>query len=96
MDEQTASTTAAVGPRLKGLRTQRTLSLTSLAEATGISLSTLSRLESGQRRPTLDLDLLLLLPLARELRVDIGELIGELIGALRGRTARPAETPESP
>ncbi|MFG2436305.1 helix-turn-helix domain-containing protein [Streptomyces sp. NPDC048508] len=51
---------AAVGPRIKGLRTQRTLSLTSLAEATGISLSTLSRLESGQRRPTLEL----LLPLA--------------------------------
>jgi transcriptional regulator with XRE-family HTH domain len=63
---------AAVGPRLKGLRTQRSLSLTALAEATGISLSTLSRLESGQRRPTLEL----LLPLARELRVDIGQLIG--------------------
>ncbi|MFF0395985.1 helix-turn-helix domain-containing protein [Streptomyces sp. NPDC005248] len=72
MDEQTQSKMAAVGPRLKGLRTQRSQSLTSLAEATGISLSTLSRLESGQRRPTLEL----LLPLARELRVDIGELIG--------------------
>lgn len=63
---------AAVAPRLKGLRTQRGLSLTSLARTTGISLSTLSRLESGRRRPTLEL----LLPLARELRVDIGELIG--------------------
>ncbi|MFE2828586.1 helix-turn-helix domain-containing protein [Streptomyces sp. NPDC059271] len=114
MDEQTASTTEAVGPRLKGLRTQRTLSLTSLAEATGISLSTLSRLESGQRRTTLEL----LLPLARELRGDIGELIGapqtgdprlhlkpvhlSLLGRqgerahLRARTARPAETPQSP
>ncbi|MGW0933133.1 helix-turn-helix domain-containing protein, partial [Streptomyces sp. NPDC002644] len=72
MDEETQSTMAAVGPRLKGLRTQRSLSLTALAQATGISLSTLSRLESGQRRPTLEL----LLPLARELRVDIGQLIG--------------------
>ncbi|MFI8093802.1 helix-turn-helix domain-containing protein [Streptomyces sp. NPDC086080] len=72
MDEETASTMAAVGPRLKGLRTQRNLSLTFLARSTGISLSTLSRLETGQRRPTLEL----LLPLARELRVDIGELIG--------------------
>lgn len=72
MDEETASTMEAVGPRLKGLRTRRNLSLTFLAQATGISLSTLSRLESGQRRPTLEL----LLPLARELRVDIGELIG--------------------
>jgi transcriptional regulator with XRE-family HTH domain len=72
MDDETESTMAAVGPRLKGLRSQRNLSLTSLAQATGISLSTLSRLETGQRRPTLEL----LLPLARELRVDISELIG--------------------
>jgi transcriptional regulator with XRE-family HTH domain len=72
MDEETQSTMAAVGPRLRGLRTRRGLSLTALAEATGISLSTLSRLESGGRRPTLEL----LLPLARELRVDIGQLIG--------------------
>jgi transcriptional regulator with XRE-family HTH domain len=72
MDEETQSTMAAVGPRLRGVRTRRGLSLTALAEATGISLSTLSRLESGGRRPTLEL----LLPLARELRVDIGQLIG--------------------
>ncbi|MEU6206139.1 XRE family transcriptional regulator [Micromonospora musae] len=72
MDDETASTMAAVGPRLRGLRTRRNLSLTHLAQATGISLSTLSRLEAGQRRPTLEL----LLPLARELRVDISEIIG--------------------
>lgn len=71
-DDETQSTMAAVGPRLKGLRTQRSLSLTALAEATGISLSTFSRLESGKRRSTLEL----LLPMARELRVDIGQLIG--------------------
>ena len=61
MDDETASTMAAVGPRLRGLRTHRNLSLTDLAQATGISLSTLSRLESGRRRPNLEL----LLPLAR-------------------------------
>lgn len=72
MDDETESTLAAVGPRLKGLRTQRKLTLTSLARSSGISLSTLSRLESGGRRPTLEL----LLPLARELRVDISDLIG--------------------
>ncbi|WP_439658104.1 helix-turn-helix domain-containing protein [Lentzea sp. HUAS TT2] len=72
MDDETSSTMAAVGPRLKGLRTRRGLSLTALAQSSGISLSTLSRLESGHRRPTLEL----LLPLARVLRVDIGELIG--------------------
>src|SRR5690606_7374926 len=39
--------------------------------ATGISVSTLSRLESGQRKPTLEL----LLPLAREYGVPIDELV---------------------
>jgi transcriptional regulator with XRE-family HTH domain len=72
MDESTAATMAAVGPRLRALRTHRNITLTQLSETTGISISTLSRLESGQRRPTLEL----LLPLARDLRVAIDELIG--------------------
>lgn len=40
-----------VGPRLKRLRAKRGLTLAALSEETGISKSTLSRLESGQRRP---------------------------------------------
>ncbi|MCB8808799.1 helix-turn-helix transcriptional regulator, partial [Escherichia coli] len=52
---------ASVGPRLRNLREYRKLTLTQVAASTGISLSTLSRLESGQRRPNLEL----LLPLAR-------------------------------
>ena len=39
-----------VGARLKRIRTQRGMTLTGVAEATGISKSTLSRLETGQRR----------------------------------------------
>lgn len=62
----------AVGPRLRALRQQRELTLAELAEATGISVSTLSRLESGQRRPNLEL----LLPLARAHRVPLDELVG--------------------
>ena len=42
-----------VGPRLKRLRQQRDVTLTSLAASTGISKSTLSRLENGQRKPSL-------------------------------------------
>jgi transcriptional regulator with XRE-family HTH domain len=61
-----------VGPRLRRLRTQRCATLTGVAEATGISKSTLSRLESGQRRPTLEL----LLPLAQAYRVPLDELVG--------------------
>jgi transcriptional regulator with XRE-family HTH domain len=62
----------AVGPRLRALRRQRGMTLGALAEATGIGVSTLSRLESGQRRPALEL----LLPLARAYRVPLDELVG--------------------
>jgi transcriptional regulator with XRE-family HTH domain len=63
---------AEVGPRLKRLRTQRGVTLTDLAATTGISKSTLSRLESGQRRASLEL----LLPIALAHRVPLDELVG--------------------
>jgi DNA-binding XRE family transcriptional regulator len=53
-------------------RQRREMTLADLSSATDISLSTLSRLESGQRRPNLEL----LLPLARALRVPLDELVG--------------------
>jgi transcriptional regulator with XRE-family HTH domain len=62
----------AVGPRLRALRVRGGATLAQLSAATGISTSTLSRLESGQRRPTLEL----LLPLARAHRVQLDELVG--------------------
>jgi transcriptional regulator with XRE-family HTH domain len=62
----------AVGPRLRRLRDQRGITLMALAEATGISKSTLSRLENGQRKATLEL----LLPLAAEYRVPLDDLVG--------------------
>jgi transcriptional regulator with XRE-family HTH domain len=61
-----------VGPRLKRLRAERGVTLGALAEATGISKSTLSRLETGQRRASLEL----LLPLAQAYRVPLDELVG--------------------
>ncbi|MFE0465368.1 helix-turn-helix domain-containing protein [Kitasatospora sp. NPDC058965] len=61
-----------VAPRLRRLREARGLTLGAVAEATGISKSTLSRLESGGRRPTLEL----LLPLAGLYRVPLDELVG--------------------
>jgi transcriptional regulator with XRE-family HTH domain len=63
---------AEVGPRLKQLRSQRDVTLVELAAATGISKSTLSRLESGQRRPSLEL----LLPIAQAHRIPLDELVG--------------------
>jgi transcriptional regulator with XRE-family HTH domain len=62
----------AVGPRLRRLRSLRGVTLTSLAATTGISKSTLSRLETGQRRPSLDL----LLPLAEAYGVPLDDLVG--------------------
>jgi transcriptional regulator with XRE-family HTH domain len=61
----------AVGPRLRALRKQRETTLADLSAATGISVSTLSRLESGARRPTLEL----LLPLAKAYQVTLDELV---------------------
>lgn len=62
----------AVGPRLRAARRRRDLTLAQVGELTGISLSTLSRLESGQRKPTLEL----LLPLARAYDVPLDDLVG--------------------
>ena len=71
MDELQA-VLVGVGPRLRGLRQERGATLAEVAAATGISTSTLSRLEGGQRKPTLEL----LLPLARQYQVAIDDLIG--------------------
>lgn len=63
---------STLGPRLRALRTRRGFTLTETAERTGISTSTLSRLESGERRATLEL----LLPIATLLGVGLDELVG--------------------
>ena len=61
-----------VGPRLKRLRGERGTTLAALSDSTGISVSTLSRLESGQRRATLEL----LLTLAGAYQVPLDDLVG--------------------
>jgi transcriptional regulator with XRE-family HTH domain len=63
---------AEVGSRLKRARTRRAVTLTELAAETGISKSTLSRLESGQRKPNLEL----LLSIAEAHQVPLDELVG--------------------
>jgi len=61
-----------VGPRLRRVREARGLKLTEVAARTGISKSTLSRLENGQRRASLEL----LLPLTQLYRVPLDDLVG--------------------
>ena len=71
MDDEFDRALDAVGPRLRRLRMGRNITLADLAAETGISTSTLSRLEAGLRRPTLEQ----LLPLARAYAVTLDELV---------------------
>jgi transcriptional regulator with XRE-family HTH domain len=88
-----------VPAQLRRVREQRGLTLTQVAHETGLSKSTLSRLETGQRRPSLEL----LLPLAQVYRVPIDDLVGAPDVAdprirlkprrLNGRTVLPLTPP---
>ncbi len=90
-----AATLDRVGARLKRLRLQRRMTLTGVATATGISKSTMSRLETGRRRPTLEL----LLALSHAYRVPLDALVAApeegdprlqlKPGRVKGRTVIP-------
>jgi transcriptional regulator with XRE-family HTH domain len=71
VDDDLETVLDSLGDRLRALRDQRAMSLARVSGATGISISTLSRLESGGRRATLAL----LLPLARLYGVTLDELV---------------------
>ncbi|ABP56581.1 helix-turn-helix domain-containing protein [Salinispora tropica] len=71
MNDTFSAALAEIGPRLKRARAQRGVTLAELAEATGISKSTLSRLEAGQRKPSLEL----LLPIAAAHRIPLDKLV---------------------
>lgn len=60
-----------VGTRLRAARQAREWTLEDLATRAGMSVSTLSRLESGKRQASLEL----LLPLTRELGITLDDLI---------------------
>ncbi|MFH8707417.1 helix-turn-helix domain-containing protein [Streptomyces rubrogriseus] len=75
-DNETAQVMTSLGARLRAIRQARGLTLAQLAAVTGISVSTLSRLESGQREPGLRH----LLPLARAHRLPLDELVGSRTG----------------
>lgn len=67
-----------LGPRLRAARQDRGWTLDELATRAGMSVSTLSRLESGKRQASLEL----LLPLTRQLGIRVDDLL-----------ALPAEDP---
>jgi transcriptional regulator with XRE-family HTH domain len=97
-DDEIPSVTGAldgVAARLRHVRTARRRTLAGVAGETGISTSTLSRLETGQRRPTLEL----LLALSMAYRVPLDDLVGApevgdprirlRPGRVKGRTVIP-------
>ncbi|MEU9310796.1 XRE family transcriptional regulator [Streptomyces sp. NPDC048256] len=63
----------AVAPQLRALRRRTALTLEAAARAAGLSAAHLSRLETGQRQPSLPM----LLALARIYGTTVSELLGE-------------------
>ncbi|WP_117210558.1 helix-turn-helix domain-containing protein [Allorhizocola rhizosphaerae] len=73
MEDQPAVAAAIdqIAPRLRRAREKKGVTLAELSRATGISTSTLSRLESGQRRPSLEL----LLPVTAALGLGLDDIV---------------------
>jgi len=67
---------AAIGQRMRGARETRGLTLDQLAATAGLSKAHLSRLESGERQPSIGV----LIDLASALGTRISTLLGEDIG----------------
>ncbi|QQM39532.1 helix-turn-helix domain-containing protein [Streptomyces liliifuscus] len=76
----------AVAPQLRALRRRASLTLESAAGAAGLSPAHLSRLETGQRQPSLPM----LLALARIYGTTVSELLGETV-AERDAVVRAAD-----
>ena len=72
MDDEIEAVLDGVADRLRRLRSKRGRTLAEMSERTGVSVSTLSRLESGLRRPTLDL----LIRLASAYGASLDDLVG--------------------
>ncbi|WP_235484122.1 helix-turn-helix domain-containing protein [Frigoribacterium sp. Leaf172] len=60
-----------IGPRIRSFREKRCLTLVELSQSTGVSASTLSRLEAGKRAPNLEL----VVPVARALGLDLDDIV---------------------
>ncbi|MEV5644960.1 XRE family transcriptional regulator [Streptomyces flaveolus] len=73
VEEPADAVTSVVAPQLRALRRRAALTLEAAARAAGLSPAHLSRLETGQRQPSLPM----LLSLARVYGTTVSELLGE-------------------
>ncbi|MBD0841234.1 MULTISPECIES: helix-turn-helix domain-containing protein [unclassified Streptomyces] len=80
-----------MAPQLRSLRRQASLTLEAAARAAGLSPAHLSRLETGQRQPSLPM----LLSLARIYGTTVSELLGETV-ADRDAVVRAADMEPAP
>ncbi|MFD5720677.1 helix-turn-helix domain-containing protein [Streptomyces sp. NPDC127036] len=93
-DEPSAEASAelhAVAPQLRALRRRASLTLEAAARAAGLSPAHLSRLETGQRQPSLPM----LLAVARVYGTTVSELLGETV-ADRDAVVRAADMEPTP
>ncbi|MBE8474571.1 helix-turn-helix domain-containing protein [Streptomyces sp. 3R004] len=74
-DSLAADALPAVAPQLRALRRRASLTLEAAARSAGLSPAHLSRLETGQRQPSLPM----LLALARIYGTTVSELLGETV-----------------
>lgn len=74
-DDGSVENLPAVAPQLRALRRRASLTLEAAARTAGLSPAHLSRLETGQRQPSLPM----LLGLARIYRTTVSELLGETV-----------------
>ncbi|MFJ3234464.1 helix-turn-helix domain-containing protein [Streptomyces sp. NPDC086787] len=82
--DDVTQTLAAMGPRLRVVRERRGVTLAAVSCATGISPSTLSRIETGRRKPTLEVVL--------QLAMEYGVALDELVGTAPAPAAEPRKT----
>ncbi|MGW5180268.1 helix-turn-helix domain-containing protein [Streptomyces sp. NPDC004082] len=88
--ERPADELPAVAPQLRALRRRASLTLEAASRAAGLSPAHLSRLETGQRQPSLPI----LLALARVYGTTVSELLGETV-AERDAVTRAADVEPS-
>ncbi|MBL6458160.1 helix-turn-helix transcriptional regulator [Belnapia sp. T6] len=89
---ETPTATGILGPQLRRLRQARGLTLDALAEAVGLDKGYLSRLERGQKAPSIAT----LLRLAGSLGVSVAELLGETLPADAVRITRASRRRAAP
>ncbi|OUQ14475.1 hypothetical protein B5E84_16135 [Lachnoclostridium sp. An14] len=67
-----------IGERIKKIRTEKGISTYQLSELTGISQSSISKLENGHRKA----DIEILMKIARALNISIDRLTGDSVGSI--------------